>query len=111
MPSPSREKVLPEIAMMGRTQLKPKLLDLFAIEPIIKPTIQQYSRNSSKHRHKEVEEIDFYGTKKLNFRPIKSRSIPDKPIEHPLNFRSSPIYRNESREVGSMKGSMPLQKL
>jgi len=77
--------------MMGRTQLKPKLMDLFAIEPIVKPIMQQYSRNSSKHRHKESEEIEFYGTKKVAFRPKKSKSIPEKPIERPLNFRSSPI--------------------
>jgi len=44
--------------MMGRTQLKPKLMDLFAIEPIVKPIMQHYSRNSTKHRHKQVEEVD-----------------------------------------------------
>jgi hypothetical protein len=110
MPSPNREKVLPEIVMMGRTQVKPKLLDLFAIEPLVKPIIQQYSRHASKHRHKEVEDIDFYGTKKINFRN-KSRSIHDKPIEHPLNFRPSPIISNESKEGVSLKGSLPLQRM
>lgn len=54
MPSPNREKVLPEIGLMGRTQLKPKLLELFAIEPITRP-VQQYSRQIGKQHPREIE--------------------------------------------------------
>lgn len=40
------EKVLPEIGVLGRTQLKPRLLELFAAEPE-KILSQQRSRKSN----------------------------------------------------------------
>jgi hypothetical protein len=58
---------------MGRTQLRPKVLDLFAIESA-KETSQR-ARNSSSRGDAEVE---FYGTRRVNFKPFKSRSIGEK---------------------------------
>lgn len=54
--------------------------------------------------------MDFLGTRKLAFKPKKSKSIPERHIERPLNFQSSPIS-NELSDLGRMKGSLPLHRL
>lgn len=101
-------KVLPEIALMGRTQLKPKILDIFSLEQESRPS-QQRPRGSTYSRGGKGEgELELYGTKRASFKPKKSKSIQER-LERPLNL--SPLYSDESRQMERLKGSLPLRQL
>lgn len=61
---------------MGRTQLKPKILDLFSEQEKLEKQSSQRSRRSTSTRNRN--ELEFYGTRRAAFKPLKSKSIVDK---------------------------------
>lgn len=59
---------------MGRTQLKPKVVDLLGEEPPMQSS--QRSRNSTSDRNRA--DFEFYGTRRMTFKPLKSKSIAER---------------------------------
>ena len=70
--------------MMGRTQLKPKILDLFSQD-----TEKQSSHRSKRSNSDKVRpDIEFYGTsRRATFKPLKSKNIGERV---PLAMNTAP---------------------
>jgi hypothetical protein len=52
--------------------------------------------------------LEFYGTKRITFKPKKSRSIQER-TDRPLNL--SPLFSDESKKIERLKASLPLHHL
>ena len=79
---------------MGKTQLRPKIVDLFSVETQNNNANQLHFRQMGKslQNEKNKEQTDFYGTRKMALKPKKSKSIPEKQAE--AHYNLNPTYLN-----------------
>ena len=99
---PNKNHMLPDIGFMGRTQLKPKILDLFT-----QHDHENYVQKSSRRTPQENQrhEYEFYGTKRATFKPLKSKSLVDK---SPLVLNTSPTVDTPGTRL---KQSVPVSRV
>jgi hypothetical protein len=87
--------VLPEIGFMGRTQLRPKLVDLFH------ETTEKHSSQQSRKVSGGLDEYPFYNTRRIVFKPLKSKSQVDR----------TPLCTPDGTPNIRMKRSLPASRI